>query len=151
MEYKRLCAAIVERWGDNIMLKITKKHILSVAGIVVLVNLVLVAILLLIKISSSRDNFSKIADPKAYQAVFLSNDQIYFGHLKSESRESEYLRLTDVYYVKVGDDSVGRIVKLGQIEPHKPTNEMIINREHILFWENLSPDSPVIQTIQGYK
>ena len=133
------------------MLKITKKHILSVAGIVVIVNLVLVAFLLSLKISSSRDNFDRIADPNLYQAVFLSNDQIYFGHLKSKNRESEYLTLTDVYYVKIAEDSTGQLVKLGQIEPHKPTNEMVINREHILFWENLSPDSPVVQTIQGYK
>src|SRR3989338_11058324 len=137
--------------GDNIMLKITKKHILSVAGIVVVVNLVLVAFLLSIKISSSRENFDRIADPNTYQAIFLSNDQIYFGHLKSKSRESEYLVLTDVYYVKIAEDSTGQLVKLGQIEPHKPTNEMVINREHILFWENLSPDSPVVRTIQGYK
>ena len=133
------------------MLKITKKHILSVAGIVVVVNLVLVAFLLSIKISSSRENFDRIADPNTYQAIFLSNDQIYFGHLKSKSRESEYLVLTDVYYVKIAEDSTGQLVKLGQIEPHKPMNEMIINREHILFWENLSPDSPVVKTIQGYK
>lgn len=133
------------------MFKIGKKHILSAAGILVVINLVLVAILLSIKISSNGGNFDRIANPSTYQAVFLSNDQIYFGHLKSGSQESEYLILTDVYYVKVGDDSIGRVVKLGQIEPHKPTNEMIINREHVLFWENLSPDSPVVQTIQGYK
>lgn len=133
------------------MLKISKKHILSLAGILIIVNLALVVILLSIKISSNDNNFNRIADPSTYQAIFLSNDQIYFGHLKSGSRESEYLILTDVYYVKVGDDSVGRVVKLGQIEPHKPTNEMILNREHILFWENLSPDSPVVRTIQGYK
>lgn len=134
------------------MLTISKKHILSAAGTLIVVNLVLVVILLLIKISSNGSNFDRMADPSTYQAVFLSNDQIYFGHLKSGgSRESEYLTLTDVYYVKVGEDSVGRVVKLGQIEPHKPTNEMILNREHILFWENLSSDSPVVQTIQGYK
>ena len=137
--------------ATDTMLKISKKHILSVAGAVVIVNLVLVAFLLSIKISSSRDNFDKMADPDLYQAIFLSNDQIYFGHLKSESRESEYLTLTDVYYVKVAEDSTGQLVKLGQIEPHKPMNEMIINKEHILFWENLSPDSPVVRTIQGYK
>ena len=137
------------------MLKLSKKHILSVAGVVIIVNLVLVAFLLSVKISSSRDNskriFEKMVDSNTYQAIFLSNDQIYFGHLKRESRESEYLTLTDVYYVKVAEDSTGQLVKLGQIEPHKPTNQMIINQEHILFWENLSPDSPVVRTIQGYK
>ena len=133
------------------MLKIIKRHTLGAIGVLIVVILILVIILLWVKIGSSRGSFDKIADPNSYQAVFLSNDQIYFGHLKSESRESEYLTLTDVYYVKVAEDSTGQLVKLGQIEPHKPTNEMIINREHILFWENLSSDSPVVRTIQGYK
>ncbi|MDO8496043.1 MAG: hypothetical protein Q7S43_01155 [bacterium] len=133
------------------MLKISKKYISSTVGVLIIVNLVLVIALLSLRISSGRENFHKIADPNLYQAIFLSNDQIYFGHLKSKSRESEYLILTDVYYVKIADDSTGQLIKLGQIEPHKPMNEMIINREHILFWENLSPDSPVVQTIQGYK
>lgn len=133
------------------MLKLIKKYIFSVAGGLVVVALVLVIVSLSIKISSGRDNFDKIADPSTYQAIFLSNDQIYFGHLKNWGRNSEYLLLTDVYYVKIGEDSTGQLVKLGQIEPHRPTNEMVINREHVLFWENLSFNSPVVQTIQGYK
>lgn len=133
------------------MLKFNKKYTINAALVLVLLNLVLVTIMLSVKINSNSDDFGKIIDPDTYQAIFLSNDQIYFGHLKSEYQKSEYLVLTDVYYVKVGEDSVGQLVKLGQIEPHRPTNEMIINREHILFWENLSSDSPVVRTIQGYK
>lgn len=86
-------------------------------------------------------------DPSTYQAVFLTNDQIYFGRLKNIS--SDYFILMDVYYVRINDDSAGQLIKLGQIEPHRPRNEMIINREHVLFWENLDPDSPVIKTIQA--
>lgn len=88
-------------------------------------------------------------DSTVYQAVFLTNDQIYFGHLKNIS--SDYLILYDVYYVKIDESGAGKLVKLGQIEPHRPVNEMIINREHVLFWENLNPDSPVAQTIQGIR
>lgn len=133
------------------MLKFNKKHVISAALVLVLLNLVLIAVMLLVKINSSPDDLGKIINPNTYQAIFLSNDQIYFGHLRSENQKSEYLVLTDVYYVKIGEDSVGTLVKLGQIEPHRPENEMIINRDHILFWENLSLDSPVVRTIQGYK
>ena len=49
-------------------------------------------------------------DAGAYQAVFLTNDQIYFGHLKNIS--SDYLILSDVYYVKVNEEGVGQLVKL---------------------------------------
>lgn len=88
-----------------------------------------------------------LIDKSSYQAVFLSNDQIYFGHLKNPG--SDYLILTDVYYVKVNESGAGQLVKLGQIEPHGPKDEMTINREHILFWENMRPDSPVVKTIQS--
>lgn len=133
------------------MLKFNKKYVINAVLVLVLLNLVLIAIMLSVKINLNSDDLSRIIDFNTYQAIFLSNDQIYFGRLKSESQKSEYLTLTDVYYVKVGEDSIGTLVKLGQIEPHRPTNEMIINRNHILFWENLSLDSPVVRTIQGYK
>lgn len=86
-------------------------------------------------------------DQNAYQAVFMANDQIYFGHLKSIN--SDYLILSDVYYVKITDSGAGQLVKLGVIEPHGPQDKMIINQDQVLFWENLKLDSPVVKTIQS--
>lgn len=86
-----------------------------------------------------------------YQAVFLDDKQIYFGKLRDI--DSQYPILDDVYYVKLEseDAASGRLVKLGQEEPHNPYDQMIINRDHILFWENLKDDSQVIQTIRNLK
>ena len=86
-------------------------------------------------------------DSNTYQAVFLRNDQIYFGLLKNIS--SDYLLLKDVYYVKVGEGSTGKLVKLGASEAHGPKDEMIINQDQVMFWENLKFDSPVVRGIQG--
>lgn len=99
---------------------------------------------------ASRDS-SNLIDSNTYQAVFLSNNQIYFGHLTNI--DPQYPVLTDVYYVRLeGSDAVsGRLVRLGEGEPHGPKNEMIINRDHILFWENLNTDSKVVQTILNLK
>jgi len=88
-------------------------------------------------------------DPDVYQAIFLTNDQIYFGRLKNIS--SDYLILSDVYYVKVNENGAGQLVKLGAGEPHSPKNEMIINQDQVLFWENLRSDSAVVKTIQGLR
>ena len=90
-------------------------------------------------------------DQTTYQAVFLVDKQIYFGKLSGI--DSPFLLLNDVYYILVENDdpSTGRLVKLGQNEPHNPADQMIINRDHILFWENLKPDSRVIQTINSLK
>lgn len=128
-----------------------KKHLVNLAGILVILNLILMGILLSTKINFRRQSGNDLADPATYQAVFLSNNQIYFGRLKNVSSNSGFLLLTDVYYVKVGDDSVGKLIRLGQIEPHGPKDEMIINKDQILFWENLRLDSAVVQTIRSYK
>lgn len=95
-------------------------------------------------------------DSVAYQAVFLDNNQIYFGHL--HDTYSDYSVLSDVYYVQLTQElskkgqpvqEKGRLIRLGDSEPHRPQNEMILNKEHILFWENLRSDSPVVKTIQS--
>ncbi|MBI2674267.1 MAG: hypothetical protein HYX22_00815 [Candidatus Yanofskybacteria bacterium] len=88
-------------------------------------------------------------DPNTYQAVFLTNDQTYFGRLKNIS--SDYLILFDVYYVKIDEDGAGQLVKLGSIEPHEPENKMTINRDQVLFWENIKFDSSVVKKIQGMR
>lgn len=92
------------------------------------------------------DRKNDFIDSDTYQAVFLTNDQIYFGRLKNIS--SDYLILSDVYYVKINKDGAGQLVKLGIGEPHGPKNEMIINQDQILFWENMRFDSQVVKTIQ---
>lgn len=90
-------------------------------------------------------------DQTTYQAVFLEGNQIYFGKLKNI--ESQYPILEEVYYVRLEGENIasGRLVKLGETEPHGPQNQMIINRDHILFWENLKPDSQIVQTIRSLK
>lgn len=93
-----------------------------------------------------RYNKQDFIDLSTYQAVFLTNDQIYFGHLKNIS--SDYLILSDVHYVKI-DDNGGQLIKLGTVEPHGPQNRMVINKEQVMFWENLRFDSPVVKAIKN--
>lgn len=95
-----------------------------------------------------------------YQAVFFSNDQIYFGKLSELN--SENMRLTNVFYLKnkeqadsknanpQQDASDVELVKLGG-EIHGPEDEMIIAKDQILFFENLKSDGTVSKTIQGYQ
>ncbi len=130
------------------MLKLSGKYKIGITGALVVANFVLVLALvfLVVKTDSDLGNFDSIADPNTYQAIFLDNNQIYFGHLKNTG--SDYVVLSDVYYVKVNEGGAGQFVKLGAGEPHGPKDEMIINQDHILFWENLKIDSPVIKTIQ---
>ena len=90
-----------------------------------------------------------------YQAVFLDNNQVYFGKLSGANQT--YAALTDIFYLQIGQplqpsDPAANInlIKLGG-ELHGPIDEMKINREHILFIENLRDDSQVVQAIKRYK
>ncbi|MBI4435485.1 hypothetical protein HY630_02340 [Candidatus Uhrbacteria bacterium] len=87
-----------------------------------------------------------------YQAVFLDNGQVYFGKL-DRSRD-EFLTLTDVFYLQSGvaveQTSNLSLTKLGS-EAHGPEDQMLINREHVLFIEDMKNDSKVVQAIQQYK
>lgn len=94
-----------------------------------------------------------------YQAVFLSNNQVYFGKLSGTF--SRYPTLKEVYYLRVSQQlqaqdpnappqSQIQLVKLGS-EIHGPTSDMKINRDQILFIENLKADSQVVKAILDQK
>ena len=90
-----------------------------------------------------------------YQAVFLTNNQVYFGKLSSSG--GNYAKLTDIFYLQVAQalqpsqpNSQVNLVKLGD-ELHGPADVMEINRDHILFIEDLKPESQVVKAIEQYK
>lgn len=86
-----------------------------------------------------------------WRAVFLTNNQVYFGHLDKKPFSS-YLKLTDVYYLQLNqtEGSAVNIVKLGS-EMHGPEDVMTINKEQVLFYEELRPDSAIVKTIEDYE
>lgn len=87
-----------------------------------------------------------------YQAVFIDSGQVYFGQLEEEG--GEFYRLTDVFYLQTGysleTETDVSLVKLGG-EMHGPEDEMFILKEHILFIEDLTDESKVVQAIESYK
>jgi hypothetical protein len=98
-------------------------------------------------------------DPFSYQAVFLTNGQVYFGQLTN--RHKTYVTLTNVYYLQLKQPLQGQeqsnvnsndlaLVKLGK-ELHGPTDKMEILRNNILFIEDLSSNSAVLQAIRDYE
>jgi len=107
----------------------------------------------------SKDNSSTGSSKDSeWQALFLSNGQVYFGKLSDTS--SSYVTLKNIYYLQVQkavqpadstttSDSKVTLVKLGN-ELHAPMDEMKINRTQILFYENLKSDGKVVQAIDKY-
>lgn len=101
---------------------------------------------------------NKTAKASDWQALFLTNGQVYFGKLSNES--GKYLNLKDIYYLQVAQSGDNKdqtnqqaqisLVKLGN-ELHGPTDEMRINRDQVLFIESMKNDSKVVDAIERYK
>ncbi len=95
---------------------------------------------------------------ESFQAVFLDNGQVYFGVLKSVNQD--FFSLTDIYYLRAGtlqraaprEEGLPELdlVKLGA-ELHAPRDEMLINKAHILFYEDIREDGEVMKLIRAHK
>jgi len=130
---------------------------------VVVVVLVVLAVLFRDKLFVRGNTAAQTAGQEqlsGYQAVFLTNGQVYFG--KISGSDKDYVTLKNIYYLQVGpqqgsgtaatgtaQQSVS-LVKLGQ-ELHGPADEMYISRPQILFYEDLKTDSKVVQAIKSYQ
>ena len=99
---------------------------------------------------------SSVAQRSEWQAVFLGNGQVYFGRIENEKSDPVILR--DIYYLQVIQPLQQRegeaqqqpqlsLVELGN-ELHGPLSEMRINRQHILFIEDLKSTGKVVEAIE---
>jgi len=110
-----------------------------------------------------RNTFNEDANinKNEFQAIFLTNGQVYFGKLSNLNHK--YVTITDVYYLQVqsntslqgassssSPNSQVSLVKLGN-ELHGPQDEMYIATDQMLFWENLKPSGKVTQAIDKYQ
>lgn len=140
-----------------------RKRMWITIGILVIVALIVAAVIVM-WFSRPAGGDSAIQRNK-YQAVFLTNGQVYFGKLANASGET--VQLSDVYYLQVQQDVQGEsgdqaqaeenkddqsqvsLAKLGS-ELHGPEDTMQINRDQVLFWENLTDDGKVVSAIKQH-
>lgn len=118
----------------------------------------IVALVFLITFGSWNKGEARYVDTTKLQAVFLNGGQVYFGKIRSLN--SEYMRLSDVYYLRVNQqvqpDAAQAatandisLVKLG-CELHGPEDQMIIKASQIIFWENLKSDGQVTKAVEEF-
>lgn len=136
------------------------------------VILIVVLILAVWGLAWAKNNVSALSfmrsslspDPKLYQAVFLTNGQVYFGKIKKLSRGN--IVLTDIFYLQVvqplqqkpaeGQQPQNQqqpqvnLVKIGS-EIHGPTDKMVIQKSNVVFWEDIKPDGTVAKAIAEFK
>lgn len=138
------------RGGQGLKRKIT----LLIAGVVLLAAIIAGVWFAYRAISPA------LVDGGKYQAVFLTNGQVYFGKL---NLTNDFYVLTDIYYLQASDTPSTasekdpgttandiQLIKLGT-EIHGPDDQMAIAKEQVLFFENLKDDSTVVKSIKSYQ
>jgi hypothetical protein len=133
----------------------------KIASVILLFGVTAIVVLLLFMLFfSSSNSEDKYVNSKSYQAVFLTNGQVYFGNIKNLT--SKYVDVANIYYLQVnqqvqpssstttGDNNNVSLVKLG-CELHGPQDEMLINRDQVTFWENLKDSGQVVKAINQYR
>lgn len=139
--------------------KKSKLKTLTLLSLALLVSIAILIIAISALAAFGKDGKqARFVDDKQLQAVFLNGGQVYFGnvtHLKDD-----YMRLTNVYYLRVNQqvqpgnnkqqpEQDISLVKLG-CELHGPQDEMIINNDQVIFWENLKSDGQVAKAVAQY-
>jgi hypothetical protein len=131
---------------------------LRVIFVVLLFSVTILAIAISGLLYIGKDNETKFVDSSKNQAVFLTNGQVYFGKVKAVT--NDYVNLTDIYYLNSQQQDASSkskteqtnfsLVKLG-CELHGPTDQMVINRDQVSFWENLKTDGKVAKAITQFE
>ena len=130
------------KWGSFVLLAAVAVLILAVLGIL---------------ITGGGKSEAGLVDKSKLQAVFLTNDQVYFGNITSLN--GKYVALSNIYYLQTQNNGTNQqqasssnvsLVKLG-CELHKPYDRMVINRDQVQFWENLQSDGQVATVVKSYK
>lgn len=125
----------------------------TILSLILFMSTVILVVAVILGISTKSSENSAVQKER-YQAVFLNGGQAYFGKIKALN--DRFIDLSDVYYISTngqsGESNQANIslIKLGS-ELHCPQDRMVINREQVLFWENLNDDGKVVNAIKQWK
>lgn len=138
--------------------KFIKQMKLAQIGLLFSVTVLVLAVVALLAFSGPKAE-KRYVDSNKLQAVFLNGGQVYFGNIKDLN--GQYLSMSNIYYLRVNQQVQPNqsnssssndisLVKLG-CELHGPQDNMVINREQVIFWENLKDDGQVAKAVANYK
>ena len=106
--------------------------------------------------------YRNLFDTTSYQSVTLTSGQTFFGKLAPYSPKTYVLN--DVYYLQASQQTsltteegegastnLNDNVQLFRLtdDLHQPQNQLVLNRDQVLYWQNLQTDSPIVDTIQS--
>ncbi len=150
---------------EEVSRKEPSMHIGKSKGGVKIISIIVIILIALVLIFGALDKFlgwgilGRAQQP--WNAVFLTNGQVYFGHIKRSSASE--LIMADIYYLQANQNIQNNqpadanpnqqpnlsLVKLGN-ELHGPVDLMRINKDHVLFTEEMKEDSQVVKSIYEF-
>lgn len=113
-----------------------------------LIRLSLALTFVVLSTTACQDGIRQLND---WQAVFLTGGQVYYGQLTDT--QGAFYKLQDVYYIRAvpateeGQKPQLTLVKMGN-ELHGPEDMILLNKDHILYVENLRADGQVMKGIK---
>lgn len=127
-------------------------------GLLFSATILVVALLWFVALGGGSKPEQNYVDDSKLQAVFLNGGQVYFGNINELN--GKYLSMNNIYYLRVNqqvqpnqsttNNNDVSLVKLG-CELHGPQDNMVINRDQIIFWENLKDDGQVAKAVKEYQ
>ncbi len=103
-------------------------------------------------------------DTSTYQIVSLDSGRSYFGSLKD--LDKEYVLLENAFFLKANNPEVDKSGNVVEPDPdaeelpfslqrvgnqvHQGDDDLYIRADHVLSWQNLEIDSPVVTAIDEY-
>ncbi len=131
----------------------------GVIGLLFCVTILAVATIGYMAFAKDDSAQSGFVDDSKYQAVFLTNGQVYFGNVTDIN--NNFVRLNNIYYLTQNTttatngsataDGNYTLVKLGCQQIHNPTDEMLISQNQVSFWENLEDKGKVVTSIKAFQ
>lgn len=143
---------------QKVNLKALKSLKVAQVALLFSVTVLIVALAWFVALGGNSKKESSHVDKSKLQAVFLNGGQVYFGNISDLN--GKFLSMKNIYYLRVNQQVQPNqtentsndisLVKLG-CELHGPQDSMVINREQIIFWENLKDDGQVAKAVANYK
>lgn len=125
-----------------------RRVLISLAVVVLIVAVALIAAAVA-RATTSTNPLATAVNANEYQAVFLTNGQVFFGRLTVPGGDYYYLR--HVYYLssRAGTKSSqgGLTIQKLTNDVHGPEDLVVLSRAQVLYVENLRPNGRAAQIL----
>ena len=122
-----------------------------ILGAIVALAIIVALVVALVENAGSKDSLAAAIKSNEYQAVFLTNNQVFFGKLEAHG---DFYYLRNVYTLQSqasavrGQPPSQTFVKL-TAAIHSPEDLMVISRSQILYVENLNPSGKAAKLLSS--